>query len=667
MPAAPLPLTPTDLIPNKTIEQELNALSLPPPANAAIVFGPTSDGSYELSSSVDLGVCAPGVQPSPTEVPIYFCHGTSTLTGTIEIATASNSGFSAQVISAALRENPTVLACTSNTPPGIIVGSGATNTFSFVGTKLSPTPALPGAPYQLPPNPPGLLGAFLQINWVAPQTPIPEVWSATVTLSWTGDVSGSTTLAVTGTTTQIFLSVATPQPVAITAGGDATVSLQVHYDTVDPATISFDVGPSNVFGFPELAGLTIQPTTLSMPADDVKAATPKTGLGKPGQLGVVPSTGDITVLNVHRVGTVNVSVSAAITTVPGNNQAGSIQVASAALPAKIAGPIPTKVLFNIAPAPITVTFPSSPITLVAGASTKFQYAIKCPGAQTTLTFGAATATYQSPIPAGGSASGAAKVTVTIANPLIGVDTDIGTNGSATCQVSAPKTVGSTAVLGGVVKVSLPWTAYNGALSGTVTFEVTLLPFAVVTQGPINENGLTGNYMWALNVDGYSDFSGTLGASGIVFENDYAAIVTSSAVNSQKVPLVATSTGTIGNVLNIGGASTSWSFSGLWNGSGCWMDTSDHDTIVSTWADICASSVSVNANASVDTGDAILGVLLAGLAAPAAIVVVAVENVITCAATYLGDESIIGHFGDGILDCSDDDQDPDGEGEDDDGE
>ena len=58
---------------------------------------------------------------------------------------------------------------------------------------------------------------------------------------------------------------------------------------------------------------------------------------------------------------------------------------------------------------------------------------------------------------------------------------------------------SDAASGGVVNISLPWTAYQGRSTGTGTFQINLLPKAIQFGGSLNYDQLTGSYVWALKL------------------------------------------------------------------------------------------------------------------------------------------------------------------------
>ncbi len=581
------------------------------------------------SQSVDFGVCGPGPQWAQF-VPLSI-NTEQPLAVTIEMGAYSNAGFVATI-------------CTQNIViplPGKLGGGGGgvatTDLASTSGTDNSYTfPATSGTP-----SAPGD-GVFVRIDFNPPSTPLPEVWSGVVTLSWS---AGSTELMVSGTTAQLGMSIVTPQPIQLTPGGNATVSIKLEYDSVDASTVSVNVGPSTNSEFSSVAGLYIPSKTVSMPPGYVE--------GQPAKNKYNPLPGGVIknqpILNVHRIVTFELPVTAGVTTEPGDNQAAYIVLTAPSLSEQIAGPFFYKALFNIPPLPVKISPPTEVNNLLAGTSIQVPLRIVALGAETTLKFGAATASYESSIPGGSPKSGPAAVTVTSGNVAIGSGTG---NTTVDITVSAPANA-----LGAVVSIALPWTAYDGALEGTTIFQVNLLPQSISLIGSINYAKLTGSYAWSLNANGYSYFSGNVHVpASEILSQEYAVGISLSAENPQNKKLIVAHSGTLGNAVfgtALGDDNDSWNDAGRWNGPNCWIDSNNSGTILAAWAQICDAARTVTANYSPDALDTVVGILAGVLPVEGIVagIVVAFEAGITCVRTGVSDDPDDADWGDGSLDCA----------------
>ena len=593
--------------------------------------------SIEFSSpSVNFGVCGPGPQPSQ-----YVTLTVSTaqpLPFTIELASATNSGFVATV-------------CSSVTAPSIH-GSPVTTTTNIASTSSSVAPA--SGTLTATPTTSTNIHTLLRIDFTPPATPLPLAWSGMVTISWSG---GSAELQLSGTTAQLGLKITSAQPTPVTPGQTATVAITVEYDSVDAATISVDLGPSTNSLYPEIAELTIPSKTLSMPATYIAGtdSPPNKGLGSTT---VVKTGVGAPTLNVHRTATLELPVSAGVTAEPGNNQLAYIVLSAPSLPEEIAGPFYYKALFNVAALPVKITPPAGTINLLAGTSASVILAVEEPGAQTSLEFGSATLSYGTSIPGGKVMSGSPNVTVTTGSFNIGHNS----GNSATFKLSAPASA-----LGAVVNISAPWTAYKGMLKGTVSFQVNLLPQSIQLNGSANYAKLTGSYAWNLNASGYSYFTGNVHVPvSEILSQSYACGVSLSAENSQKKPLAVMHSGTIGNPITgvVGDTSSSWNDAGRWNGSApqTWMNSSNPATILAAWAQICGATRKESSNYSPDAVGTVIGILtgVTPVEGVVAGIIIAVEGGISCLWTAATDSDADGDdFGAGSLNCSGGD-DPDGD-------
>jgi hypothetical protein len=186
-------------------------------------------------------------------------------------------------------------------------------------------------------------------------------------------------------------------------------------------------------------------------------------------------------------------------------------------------------------------------------------------------------------------------------------------GGGTINVAFTLNVAQT-VAGAVVTISLPWTAYNGVLKGTASFQISVLPNCIRFENKkLSYAQLSGSYVWYLNSSGYSYFTGNVSVPwSEVLAQNYAVGVTLSPTNAQgHHPLVA-HTGTMGNAVAgtlLGNDSDSWADAGQWNGPNGWIDSNDQGTVISAWAQLCLATATVQMSYSPNAWDTVLGGLI----------------------------------------------------------
>jgi hypothetical protein len=360
-----------------------------------ITFISTSSPNTPIKS-VDFGQCALGLQtPKMLTYTVTTDEPDQTFVGTLKMlpgSGGSNTVFVASLVSQILSVSPGHIGTTalpsSGTNPTIGAttsgASGSTNQYTF--SAVTPSSALLA-------RPPYTYG--ITIDFSPPDTPLPAVWTATLQIYWTPpnqtDAVLLAELSLTGKTAQLTMNVTTPGAIELNPGSTVTVPLRLEYDSVDDATISVNIGPSTVFGFPDYAGLDIHKATVDMPATYVTGFVPMNhhshivgSIGGSGGSGVVQNQ---RLLQLHRIVDSKVEISAEETVQPGKNKTTYIGYTAPFISAAVGGPNACPVIFDIAPAPITFSIKDKqPIDIIRGRSASVDISVSYNGCPTNLIF-----------------------------------------------------------------------------------------------------------------------------------------------------------------------------------------------------------------------------------------------------------------------------------------
>ncbi len=547
------------------------------------------------SDSIQFGMCAEGQQVSKS-VDLAIT-GTSAVAVTIVLVGAQPGTFVAQLCNNRLEhslqgENTMVVSVLASSP-------GNTN-----NTASIPPPPASGDSLTT-------YGSYsLTVNFTAPATPMPGNWTGTVLVSWEG---GSTQIALDATTADLSATIVSKQPIELTPGGNATVSVKLDFNSLDTSAVEVKVAAAAHPPKPDLSGLNITAKTVKMSptyVSETVSGNPKSGnpaLANSGATGIPHKE---QVLVQHRTATVEIPISAGVSTQPGNKQAFYLAVTCASLPAPVGGERDYEVLFDVPPLPVKISPPDKTVNLLAGSTASVQLSVAAAGANTLLDMGAASATYESAIPGGGAMSGKADVKVTwpsYENNGGKIQIPIGGGKIETSfSISAPASA-----QGGVVSIALPWSAYDGKSKGTTVVQINLLPTSIQLTGKLGYAKLSGSYVWSLNADGYSYFTGSVTVPYTeVLAQDYACGIVLSATNAGGAHAGVTHSGTMGGAIGtfFGDDSDSWSDVSRWNGAGGWINSNDAATILDAWAQLCEASRTVSVNYSPDALDTVIGIL-----------------------------------------------------------
>jgi len=148
---------------------------------------------------------------------------TPTLSGTAALVTLSITGAPEGVFVASLIHNSESV---------VPVISETSTTLASTSASVSTSPSATIEPEPLLAH--GLSPYSIQIDFAAPALPLPGNFQGTLTLSWPG---GSADVALGGTTALITATVATGEPIPLTAGGKVTVPVKVVYASGDSTTL----------------------------------------------------------------------------------------------------------------------------------------------------------------------------------------------------------------------------------------------------------------------------------------------------------------------------------------------------------------------------------------------------------------------------------------------
>jgi hypothetical protein len=345
---------------------------------------------------------------------------------TIAIADAPAGVFSAQLVSTEVGHN-------IHGGPSVSTTVLASTDGSEAGTYNSPIPPC---------------ALTINIRYAAPSSPVPQAIQGTLNVTWPG--GGSASVGLLLYVSQIIPSVGTNQPIRVKAGGDSVqVPIDITYQSYDPAVLQVNVASTNYP--PPTAGLTIGPGQAQLPPTYGSQHWP------------------FKALDPERTATVKLPVSAATSAVPGKASA-YYNVTAPDFPLLYTANY--EIAFEIMPRPVNVTVTTPSLSFATNESATLGLTIATDGAAGELNFGTPSATYTADsTPAGIDIAGG--------NYYFG-----GPDGQS---VATSARITTTTKKEGLVKVTVPYSAYNGLFKSSISFEVTLLaPDAYVFSiGKIN--------------------------------------------------------------------------------------------------------------------------------------------------------------------------------------
>jgi hypothetical protein len=453
----------------------------------------------------------------------------------------------------------------------------------------------------------GLADTFyaLQVDLTAPVDPVPGAFVSVVEVSWPG---GSQLVTLSAGTAELTATVVDRQPVVLTPGGSATVSVQLNWQSAQADVANVTVSQAS-YPPPASPGVHVAARTVAMPAvfQEVGGG-PKQPLG-----GGAGKTAPHSELELQRSARVDVPLSAGVDSEPGDDQLIYLSAQVAGLPQVSEAAVDLRL--EIPPLPVKMSSSANGQYILRGTSIQPELTIVAPGALTSLNIAPVNAIYVSSIPGGEATSGPADVTVSWADELRnpagpGWRLEIG-EGTATYPFTVD--VGGAAD-GGVVDIPLHWTAYDGGLSGDTIIQVSVLPSALQITGQDRYAKLTVAFQIVMTANGKLTLAGTASVPpSEIWPQEYTFAFGMSATNPQGVALRAAQTGTIGGILGVLTSHTdNFAHAGLWNGPGCWVDTQNAAQALAAWAAICTASISTAERYGPDAAGIVEGLLTGGV-------------------------------------------------------
>ena len=315
----------------------------------------------------------------------------------------------------------------------------------------------------------------------------PAQFQGVLNVGWNG---GSASIGLLLYVSQITPSVAVQQPIQIEAGDQSNIPIDIAYASYDPAVLQVNVAIADDPSAPT-QGLTIgSPQSAQLSPFYITETEPKQPITEPTQPIIpLPKT-----LDPERFTNVSLPVSVAKSAQPGNASA-YFNVTSPNFPQLDTGNYEIK--FAILPRPVTVTAPS--LRFRTNASATLELIIASDGAAGQLIFGP---------------PNTAAINIAWSNPYAfgGQNQSVSTNAKVTANTKIDQSL----------KVTVPYTAYNGLYKSEFSFEVTLLPYTDIIQ--ISQNippghSATGSLQLILQSNGNITLSGAMNRNETVTEPD----------------------------------------------------------------------------------------------------------------------------------------------------
>jgi hypothetical protein len=416
------------------------------------------------TSPINFAVLAPG-DPAPSQSVSITNNGTEAVTVSVSIEeSAGSSGFSAEFIA------QTVVFSNHN----------PVQQTQTLGASAAITPTAEHSTSGV------VSSVVLQVSFTAPRSPVPGSFAATLVVTWDG---GSAQIPLLGSTAELTVAVASSQPVALTAGDNATVDFELTYKSLDPTPAQVTLSLATSSDFPE--GLTFSSTTVTMPPQYASPGSNPKATPKSGVPNLVP------VLVTTRTAKASVTVTSDLIAAKLGDSTGQVFVTGF-------GTQYVNVAFRVLPQQPKVAVSSpQPIILTPSVPANVTVSIVEPGAFTTLQFEDA-----DNLPDGitvGWPSSAAQGNISIGQ---------GTT-SAQFTLTAPITNAQNSQN---ETLSLKWSAYGGLSSGTVDIEVQILASQIIWTTPnaqVEElgAGATGSATWTLTSNGNWIYTGSVKGEG----------------------------------------------------------------------------------------------------------------------------------------------------------